>query len=129
LRKIKKAYGTSSSLYLRRKVVTASSVEKATKLIRENDFDLILTDICMGRSNGIDFLDATRHVLPDTPVVMMIAYALAETSMTAIKEGTYRYTSNPFKTEDIKRIVKRAFEKRKLSSENWYLKTFMNDRF
>ena len=59
-------------------VVTASSVEKVTKLIRENEFDLILTDIRMGRSSGIDVLDAARNALPDTPVVMMTAYASEE---------------------------------------------------
>ena len=41
-------------------VVTSPSVEKAIKLIRENSFDLVLTDIRMGRSNGIDVLDAAQ---------------------------------------------------------------------
>ncbi len=110
-------------------VVTASSVEKATKLIRENDFDLILTDIRMGRSSGIDVLDAARNSLPDTPVVMMTAYASAETAVTAMKKGAYDYISKPFKIEDIQRIVKNALEKRKLAAENRFLKTALNDRF
>lgn len=110
-------------------VVTASSVEKATKLIRENDFDLILTDIRMGRSSGIDVLDAARNALPDTPVVMMTAYASAETAVTAMKKGAYDYISKPFKIEDIQRIVKNALEKRKLAAENRFLKTALNDRF
>ena len=110
-------------------VVTASSVEKATKLIRENDFDLILTDIRMGRSSGIDVLDAARNALPDTPVVMMTAYASAETAVTAMKKGAYDYVSKPFKIEDIQRIVKNALEKRKLAAENRFLKTALNDRF
>ena len=110
-------------------VVTASSVEKATKLIRENDFDLILTDIRMGRSSGIDVLDAARKTLPDTPVVMMTAYASAETAVTAMKKGAYDYISKPFKIEDIQLIVKNALEKRKLEEENRFLKTALNDRF
>jgi len=110
-------------------VVTAPSVEKATKLIRENDFDLILTDIRMGRSSGIDVLDAARNALPDTPVVMMTAYASAETAVTAMKKGAYDYISKPFKIEDIQRIVKNALEKRKLAAENRFLKTALNDRF
>ena len=110
-------------------VVTASSVEKATKLIRENEFDLILTDIRMGRSSGIDVLDAARNALPDTPVVMMTAYASEETAVTAMKKGAYDYISKPFKIEDIQRIVKNALEKRKLAAENRFLKTALNDRF
>ncbi|MBC8286151.1 MAG: sigma-54-dependent Fis family transcriptional regulator [Nitrospinae bacterium] len=110
-------------------VVTASSVEKAIKLIRENDFDLILTDIRMGRSSGIDVLDAARNTLPDTPVVMMTAYASAETAVTAMKKGAYDYISKPFKIEDIQLIVKNALEKRQLAAENRFLKTALNDRF
>ena len=110
-------------------VVTAPSAEKAIKLIRENVFDLILTDIRMGRSNGIDVLDAARKILPDTPVVMMTAYASAETAVTAMKKGAYDYISKPFKIEDIQLIVKNALEKKKLTEENRFLKTALNDRF
>ncbi len=110
-------------------VVTSPSAEKAIKLIRENIFDLILTDIRMGGSNGINVLDAARKVLPDTPVVMMTAYASAETAVTAMKKGAYDYISKPFKIEDIQLIVKNALEKEKLTEENRFLKTALNDRF
>ena len=110
-------------------VVTSPSVEKAIKLIRENSFDLVLTDIRMGRSNGIDVLDAARKILLDTPVVMMTAYASAETAVTAMKKGAYDYISKPFKIEDIQLIVKNALEKKKLTEENRFLKTALNDRF
>jgi two-component system, NtrC family, response regulator PilR len=111
------------------KVVTAPDAEKAIKLIRENDFDLILTDIRMGGSNGIDVLDEARSTLPDTPVVMMTAYASAETAVTAMKKGAYDYISKPFKIEDIQLIIKNALDKRKLAKENRLLKTALNDRF
>lgn len=110
-------------------VVTASSVDKAIKLIGENSFDLILTDIRMGRSSGIDILDAARNALPDTPVVMMTAFASAETAVTAMKKGAYDYISKPFKIEDIQLIVKNALEKKHLSEENRLLKTALGDRF
>ena len=110
-------------------VITASGVEKAIKLIRENIFDLILTDIRMGDSNGIDVLDEARNPPPDTPVVMMTAYASAETAVTAMKKGAYDYISKPFKIEDIQLIVKNALEKRKLAKENRLLKSALDDRF
>ena len=110
-------------------VVTAPDVEKAIKLIRENVFDLIFTDIRMGGSNGIDVLDEARSTLPDTPVVMMTAYASAETAVTAMKKGAYDYISKPFKIEDIQLIIKNALDKRKLAKENRLLKTALNNRF
>ncbi|MZH45468.1 MAG: sigma-54-dependent Fis family transcriptional regulator [Nitrospinae bacterium] len=110
-------------------VVTASSVEKAIKQIHENEFDLILTDIRMGRSSGIDVLDAAKDALPDTPVVMMTAYASAETAVIDMKKGAYDYISKPFKIEDIQLIIKNALDKRKLTAENRLLKNTLNDRF
>ncbi|MBT3922588.1 MAG: sigma-54-dependent Fis family transcriptional regulator [Nitrospina sp.] len=111
------------------RVITAPGVDKAIKLIRENIFDLILTDIRMGGSNGIDVLDEARNTLPDTPVVMMTAYASAETAVIAMKKGAYDYISKPFKIEDIQLIVKNALEKRKLAKENRLLKSALDDRF
>jgi DNA-binding NtrC family response regulator len=70
-------------------VVTSSSVEKATKLICEIDFDLLLTDIRMGLLSGVDILDAARNALLDILVVMMTAYASAETAVTAMKKGAF----------------------------------------
>ncbi|MZH04545.1 MAG: sigma-54-dependent Fis family transcriptional regulator [Nitrospinae bacterium] len=110
-------------------VFTAHNEESAVKLIKENIFDLILTDIRMGKSNGINVLDFARKTLPDTPVVMMTAYASAETAVDAMKKGAYDYISKPFKIEDVQLIVKNAIEKRKLSEENRFLKTALNDRF
>jgi len=111
------------------KVFTAHNADSAVKMIKENVFDLILTDIRMGKSNGIDVLESAQKILPDTPVVMMTAYASAETAVDAMKKGAYDYISKPFKIEDVQLIVKNAIEKKKLSEENRLLKTALNDRF
>jgi two-component system, NtrC family, response regulator PilR len=111
------------------KVFTAHSADSAVKLIKENIFDLILTDIRMGKSSGINVLESAQKILPDTPVVMMTAYASAETAVDAMKKGAYDYISKPFKIEDVQLIVKNAIEKKNLSVENRLLKTALNDRF
>ena len=111
------------------KVFTAHSADSAVKLIKENIFDLVLTDIRMGKSSGINVLESAQKILPDTPVVMMTAYASAETAVDAMKKGAYDYISKPFKIEDVQLIVKNAIEKKKLSVENRLLKTALNDRF
>jgi two-component system, NtrC family, response regulator PilR len=111
------------------KVFTAHSADSAVKLIKENIFDLILTDIRMGKSNGINVLENAQKILPDTPVVMMTAYASTETAVDAMKKGAYDYISKPFKIEDVQLIVKNGIEKKKLSEENRLLKKALNDRF
>ena len=101
----------------------------AAKLIRENDFDVVITDIQMPRSNGLDVLDAVNKMRPHTPVVMMTAYATAETAVEAMKKGAYDYISKPFNIEDIQLIVKNAVEKKRLADENTYLKSALSSQY
>jgi two-component system response regulator PilR (NtrC family) len=82
-------------------VVSADSGQKAVALIEENVFDLVITDIRMRQSNDIDVLKAVNQVSPQTPVVMMTAYASAETAVEAVKIGAYDYISRPFKVDDL----------------------------
>ena len=110
-------------------VKTAASGESAVRLVRETDFDLVLTDIRMKRSNGIDVLETVREVQPETPVVMMTAFASADTAVEAMKKGAYDYISKPFKVDDLKLIVKNAVEKKKLAQENIYLKSILKEQF
>ncbi|MBI4385007.1 MAG: sigma-54-dependent Fis family transcriptional regulator [Nitrospinae bacterium] len=110
-------------------VTTANSGEMAANLIRENAFDVVITDIKMPRSNGIDVLETAKKVSPNTPVVMMTAYASHETAVEAMKKGAYDYLSKPFKIEDLQLIVKNAVEKKKLSDENFILKTALKDKY
>ncbi len=110
-------------------VDTADSGEKAVKLIHEKEFDMVLTDFKMKRSNGIEVLEAVKAHNPVTPVVLMTAYASAETAVEAMKKGAYDYISKPFKIEDLQLIIKNAIEKKKLSDENQYLKSALKEKF
>ena len=111
------------------RVKVAQDGFSAAKLIRENDFDVVITDIQMPRSNGLDVLDAVNKMRPHTPVVMMTAYATAETAVEAMKKGAYDYISKPFNIEDIQLIVKNAVEKKRLADENTYLKSALSSQY
>ena len=110
-------------------VETASSGEKAVKLILEKEFDLVLTDFRMKKANGIEVLEAVKEHNPITPVVLMTAYASAETAVEAMKKGAYDYISKPFNVEDLQLTVKNAIEKKTLADQNQYLKTALKDKF
>jgi len=111
------------------RVKVAQDGFSAAKLIRENDFDVVITDIQMPRSNGLDVLDAVNKMRPHTPVVMMTAYATAETAVEAMKKGAYDYISKPFNIEDVQLIVKNAVEKKRLADENTYLKSALSSQY
>ncbi len=110
-------------------VETASSGEKAVKLILEKEFDLVLTDFRMKKANGIEVLEAVKEHNPITPVVLMTAYASAETAVEAMKKGAYDYISKPFNVEDLQLTVKNAIEKKALADQNNFLKSALKDKF
>lgn len=110
-------------------VATARNGEVAVKMIEESDFDVVLTDINMPRANGIDVLDAVKRIHSSTPVIMMTAFASAETAVETMKKGAYDYITKPFKIEDLQLIIKNAVEKKQLSAENTYLKIALKDKY
>lgn len=110
-------------------VETARNGEVAVQLIQEHNYDVVLTDINMPRANGIDVLDAVNRLRPGTPVIMMTAYASAETAVETMKKGAYDYLSKPFKIEELQLIIKNAAEKKRLEEENSYLKNALKDKY
>jgi two-component system response regulator PilR (NtrC family) len=109
-------------------VKVAQNGISAAKLIKENDFDVVITDVQMPKSNGLDVLDAVNKTNSNTPVVMMTAYATAETAVKAMKKGSYDYISKPFNIEDLQLIIKNAVKKKNLADENTYLKSALSSQ-
>ena len=102
---------------------TAASGEEAiTVLESEREYDLILTDLQMSGATGIDVLRCAKEHWPDTQVVVMTAYSTPETAVEAMKLGAYDYLSKPSPVEEIRAVVERALEKRRLAAEVFRLK-------
>jgi two-component system response regulator PilR (NtrC family) len=111
------------------KVSLASNGEEVAKLVENDLFDLVLLDIRMPKLDGISALKKIKANAPETIVIMITAYASADTAIKAMKEGAYDYITKPFKVEEIKLIIKNALEKKNLQKENVLLKQAVRDRF
>jgi two-component system response regulator PilR (NtrC family) len=111
------------------KVSLASNGEEVVKLIDNDLFDLVLLDIRMPKLDGISTLKKIKAIAPETIVIMITAYASADTAIKAMKEGAYDYITKPFKVEEIKLIIKNALEKITLQKENILLKQVVRDRY
>jgi len=111
------------------KVSLASNGEEVAKLVENDLFDLVLLDIRMPRLDGISALKKIKAIAPETIVIMITAYASADTAIKAMKEGAYDYITKPFKVDEIKLIIKNALEKKNLQKENILLKQAVRDRF
>jgi len=111
------------------KVSLASNGEEVVKLVDNDLFDLILLDIRMPKLDGISALKKIKGNSPETIVIMITAYASADTAIKAMKEGAYDYITKPFKVEEIKLIIKNALEKKNLQRENTLLKQVVRNRY
>ncbi len=111
------------------KVSLAPNGEEVAKLVENDLFDLVLLDIRMPKLDGIAALKKIKASSPETVVIMITAYASADTAIKAMKEGAYDYITKPFKVEEIKLIIKNALEKKNLQKENVLLKQAVRDRF
>jgi len=111
------------------RVTSASNGEEVIRLMEKEIFDLILMDIRMPRMDGITVLKKVKALSPETIVIMITAYASADTAIKAMKEGAYDYITKPFKVEEIKLIIKNALEKKNLQKENILLKQVVKDRY
>jgi two-component system response regulator PilR (NtrC family) len=108
--------------------VTAGDMESALLHLENDDFDLVVTDIQMPGGSGIDLLHAVHERSPETMVLMMTAFASTETAIAALKSGAYDYITKPFNVDEIRIIVKKALEKKLLSSENRRLRSELRTR-
>ena len=94
------------------RVTCAGDAVKALVRCKKERFDLIITDLKMPKVDGITFLREVKDISPETMVILITAYASAETALTAMKEGVYDYLEKDFNIDDLKRIVRDALDKK-----------------
>lgn len=103
--------------------VTASqSGPEALHLLEKREFDLVLTDLRMEMVDGMQILELTKELYPDTEVIMITGYATVDSAIEAMKAGAYHYIAKPYKLDEVRKVVKEAVEKRQLKRENFRLK-------
>ncbi len=105
------------------KIQTVSNGKDAISLIKNQPFDLIITDLKMEPINGIEVLKKAQQLSPETPVIIITAYATIETAISTLKSGAVDYLIKPFSVEALEIAVKRAFEKMQIKAENKFLRS------
>lgn len=93
------------------------------------EFDLVMTDLKMPRIGGMDVLEAVKDRFPHTEVLIMTAFATADTAIEAMKKGAYDYIQKPFKVDEIRVVVERGLASRRLVYENLRLKQQVTKRY
>ena len=106
-------------------VTTASDGEEAVGHIHKEIFDLVITDLRMPKMGGLDVLKTVKASSPETVVLVITAFASAESAVEAMKHGAYDYLTKPFQVDEVQLIIRNALERRRLSTENMLLKREM----
>ncbi len=86
--------------------LSASSGMEALEIIKEEDPDLIITDLKMPGMDGLELLKRIKKDFPDKQVVIITAYGSIDSAVSAMKEGASDYITKPFEVEDIKIKIK-----------------------
>jgi DNA-binding NtrC family response regulator len=103
-------------------VIGTQSGANALKLLEEQRFDLVLTDLKMDKVDGNQILKRCKEISPDTEVIVITGYASLQSAIQAIKKGAYDYITKPFKLDEVRNVVKEALEKVSLKQENSHLR-------
>ncbi|MDA8086493.1 MAG: sigma-54 dependent transcriptional regulator [Nitrospiraceae bacterium] len=99
-------------------VTTSHDGKDAFPLIKEQTFDVILTDLRMPDIDGMEVLSRAREASPCTPVIMLTGFATVDSAVEAMKRGAYDYIQKPFEPDALLLAVKRAAEYHRLADEN-----------
>jgi DNA-binding NtrC family response regulator len=110
-------------------VRTALSAAKGFEVLDKEDIDLVVTDIKMPETDGMEVLKLVRENHPDVPVVMITAYGSINQAVEALKAGALDYVVKPFDVEELKIIVGRGLAERQLRQENILLKRDLKERY
>jgi len=103
-------------------IKTVVTGEDALKLLKGQNFDLILLDIWLPQMNGIEILEKIKKMDENPQVVMISGHGSVETAVQAIKLGAYDFLEKPLSLEKVILTVKNALMQKKLEEENIQLR-------
>lgn len=103
-------------------VSTAENGLKAVQMLKENVYDLVITDMRMPDLTGIDIIKKVRELSPQTLTIVITAFGTIENAVEAMRLGAFNYLIKPFSPDTIEAVIEKAEEHQSLVNENSYLR-------
>lgn len=104
------------------RVLSAPDAKGALEQVRTHRVHVVLTDLMMPGTSGLELLRAVKQMAPNVEVVLMTAYGSVETAVAAMREGAYDFVEKPLKRIPIVKSVRKAAERHHLVAENQSLR-------
>src|SRR5262250_2407855 len=105
----------------------ASNGNAAIERLHDSYFDVVLSDLKMGGSDGIDVLRTTKALHPTTAVILMTAFGSVNTAVEAMKSGAFDYVQKPFEIEEMEVKIEKALEMKRVKTDLDYLRDTQQD--
>jgi ATP-dependent Lon protease len=94
-------------------VATAANGMEALDKVRDQEFDVVLTDLKMEKMDGIQLLESVKQINPHTEIVMVTGYATVSSAVDALKKGAAHYLSKPIKLDELRSTVREIIDKKR----------------
>jgi two-component system response regulator HydG len=109
--------------------VVATSGREGARLIDNDEFDVILTDLKMADLDGLAIVRKAKQVLPEAEVVVITGFGDVKTAVEAIKQGASNYLTKPPDRDELRAIVEKASERVRVARANRELKRQLDEKF
>ncbi len=96
----------------------AQNSEQTLNLLRDDEADLILLDVMLGKEKGLTLLSDLKSKYPDMPVIMITGHGTIEIAVEAVKRGAYDFLEKPLLFNKLLITINRVFELEKIKKEN-----------
>ena len=103
-------------------VRSAEDGAQGIQMLREDSYDVLITDLRLPKYDGLQILQECKKVSPDTTVILITAYATVESAVGAMKQGAYDYLTKPFIMDELLFMIERLIREKQLVWENQRLR-------
>lgn len=108
--------------------LAVGTIHQARGLLKQESYDLILSDVRLSDGNGLDFLQEVRQIQPQARLVVMTGFGSLDSAVEAIRLGVFDYLVKPVNISRLKVTLERLEQFQQLQSENTYLRREVRER-
>ncbi|MBV8607615.1 MAG: sigma-54-dependent Fis family transcriptional regulator, partial [Singulisphaera sp.] len=109
--------------------VVATSGRDALRMIEEQTFDIVVTDLIMDEVGGLEVLAKAKRELPDAEVVILTGHSTVKTAVTAMQAGATTYLTKPLDINELRTVADKASQSQRLQRSNIELQRQLNEKF
>lgn len=105
------------------KATAVYTPDDAIQQLKQNTYDILLTDLNLPKINGIDLLRKAKTISPSTAVILLTGYAAIETAVEALRTGAVDFLTKPVVDDELRLALTRALQQHEVLKENSSLRS------